>query len=244
MSDRREAIAKKIRALLAMNEANGVSKELALEYAKKAKELLDEYNFTLEEIELRESPFDKQAINHTPDMVGERLWKPATSIAALTGARHWVAKKGSIPVDTFFGYKHEVETARYLLAICERAMRQEWKVLKSPQRFGLLTGTRQRLKIIPFLDGMADELRDRIKAMVPPKPTGTGIMVLHGQLITEEMAKLGIKLEDINLRTSRDGEDEYGKGREAGKRVDLNPGITGGGSNDLRLKKTLYIGGR
>lgn len=242
MSDRRDQIAKKIRALLKMTEENGCTKEEALNAAMMAKKLLDEYNFTLDEVELRESPFDKTAVNHTPDLVGDRLWKPAMSIAALTGARHWVARKGSVPCDTFFGYKHEVETATYLLAICERAMRQEWKRLKG--QYGLLTAQRQRGKIIPFLDGMADELRDRIKAMVPPKPTGTGIMVLHGQLITEEMARRGIKIDNINLRTSRDGESEYGAGRIAGKRVDLNMGIGRAGEGNPSLEKTLYIGSR
>lgn len=224
MSERRDSIARKIRALLQLTEENGCTKDEAINAAAMARKLLEEYNLTVDEVELRQSPFEKTAKQHTPDIVGERLWKPAQAIAALTGAKHWVSKKGSVPCDTFFGFKHEVEIATYLLSICERAMRQEWAVLK--KRYGLLTATRQRLKIIPFLDGMADELQKRIVAMIPPKQTGAGLIVLHDDLIEAEMKKLGIDLTKIKLRTSRDHEANYGAGREAARKVALNPGLS------------------
>lgn len=223
MSERREAIARRIRAMLQQTEENGCTKEEALNAAEMARKLLEEYNLTVDEVELRQSPFTKTAKQHTPDIVGERLWKPAQAVAALTGAKHWVSRKGSIPCDTFFGFKHEVEVAIYLLSICERAMRQEWSVLK--KQYALLTATRQRLKIIPFLDGMADELQRRIIAMIPPKQTGKGLIVLHDDLLEAELKKLGIDLTKIKLRTSRDREEGYRAGREAAKKVALNPGL-------------------
>lgn len=61
--------------------------------------------------------------------------------------------------------------------------------------------------------------------MIPPKVTGTGLVVLHDQLIEAELKKLGIDLTKIKLRTSRDQEESYGAGREAARKVALNPGL-------------------
>ena len=41
----------------------------------------------------------------------------------------------------------------------------------------------------PFLDGMADRLHERILALRPPAPTGTGLVVLRGALIDAAMAR-------------------------------------------------------
>lgn len=226
MTDR-EKIAGRIRALLAKTVENGCTEEEALSAAAMAADMLRRYNLTVDEVELRASPFGRHSERHE-DAVGERLWKPAAGIAELTGVKFWTSSAGVYPIEvSFFGFQHEVDVARYLLEICARAMRQEHR--RQERAFALLVPAARRRKVLPFLDGMADRLRQRITAMKPPAPTGTGLVVLRGSLITEAMAAEGLKLRDQRARGSRDFEPSYQDGRAAADRVALNRGLGGGG---------------
>ena len=228
----REKIAARIRALLAKTVANGCTEDEAVAAAAKAAEMLARYNMTVDEAEMRESPFTRHRETHD-DAVGDRLWKVAAAISELTGARTWNAPIG-MPVEiTFFGFEHEVQVATYLLEICARSMRLHEAVLRS--QMTLLNPVAQRRKIVPFLDGMADRLHDRIKALKPPQPAGTGLVVLHNQLIDAELKKEGIDLNEKRARGSRDVGADYHAGRAAADKVSLNRGLSGAGNTGLRL---------
>lgn len=228
----REKIAARIRALLNKTVENGCTEDEAVSAADMAAKLLEKYNMTVDEAELRRSPFTKHREEHD-DEVGRRLWKVAKGISHLTDTQSWSNDHGKFPYwVTFFGLEHEVEIARYLLAICARAMRQEQQRLK--RIYGLLNPNRQRLKINPFLDGMADSLYERIKALKPAQPTGTGLVVLKAELVTKAMGDAGIKLRKLRAHKS-DTSDTYMKGRAAGDRVMLESGITQDVGNHRRL---------
>lgn len=224
----REKIAARIRALLAKTVANGCTEDEAIAAAAKAAEMLARYNLTVDEVKLRESPFARHSERHD-DEVGYRLWKVADAIAYLTGARYWTSRIGEPVSIDFFGFEHEVQVASYLLEICARAMRQEHKRLK--KLFALLVPAARRRKILPFLDGMADSLHRRIRALKEPTPTGKGLIVLRDQLIDQAMPT---KTEKRGMRGSRDFEKEYGDGWQAGERVSLNRGL--GGRTDDRKR--------
>jgi hypothetical protein len=219
MSASREKIAATIRALRAKTVENGCTEAEAIAAAEKLATLLAKHNMTVDEAELRESPFAQHQERHE-DEVGARLWKVADGIAHLTGARYWTGSVGAAPEINFFGFEHEVEIARYLLDICARAMRQEHRRLN--QAYALLVPARRRRKVLPFLDGMADRLRQRIRALKPPAPTGTGLVVLHGALID---AAMPVKLKSGAARDSRSFEPEYAAGRRAADKVGLNRGV-------------------
>lgn len=217
----RESLAAKIRGLRAKTVENGCTEDEAISAASKAAEMLAKYNFTLDEVELRASPFQRHTETHV-DPVGERLWKPAMAIAELTGATFWTSPRGVHPVQIhFFGFAHEVEVATYMLELCAGAMRREQARLM--QGAGLLRPAAQRARMLPFLDGMGDRLRDRIRALKPPPAasSGTGLVVLHGALVKEAMALAGIKTQPGKARSSRDLDAAYAEGLRAGDRVSL-----------------------
>lgn len=219
----REKLAARIRALKAKTVENGCTEAEALSAAEMLAKLLAQYNMTLDEAEMRASPFEGHKEKHD-DEAGERLWKVASAVADLTGARYWTSASGVFPVEiNFFGFSHEVEVARYMLEICAHAMRGERARLARetwPRRL-------KRRQVIPFMDGMADRLAERIRAMKPPAPTGKGLVVLHGQLIDLAMADVGLKLRNTSARSSRDWAEGYEDGRSAADRVSLNRGLTG-----------------
>lgn len=223
MNSERERIAARIRALLAKTVENGCTEEEALNAAQKAAEMLAKYNLTVDEVQMRESGFSRKTETFDDD-VGERLWKIAAAVAHMTGSRYWVSAAGVRPVQiNFFGFTHEVEVSRYVLEICATAMRQQERRLKVQHR--LLRPAVQRRHTLPFLDGMADRLHRRIWEMKPPAPTGTGLIVLHKQLIDDALKAEGLDFTSRKTRNSRDHEASYRDGVKAGDKVSLNKGL-------------------
>lgn len=218
----RERIAAKVRALRAKTVENGCTEDEAVAAAAKAAELLARYNLTLDEVEIRASPLGRQRSHHD-DAVGERLWKIAAALSTLTGAVYWASPAGVHPVEiNFFGFRHEVEVARYLLDICARAMRQEQRALAA--QYSLATPSFRRRKINPFLDGMADRLHRRILDL---RPRGHGLVLVRSEIISVGLKEAGITTRRRGARPSMDAEAAYADGVRAGDRVALNQGLTG-----------------
>lgn len=223
MSPNREKLAKRIRVLAAMTVENGCTEDEAITAARKLAEMLAEHNMTVDEAMMREQPFATHS-EYREDAIGERLWKPAEAIAFLTNTRYWTSLAGQPSSITFFGFDHEVEVARYILAICTRAMSDGQA--RVHRQYALLNPSRRRQHLIAYLDGMADTLRRRIRALKPPTPTGTGLVVLHGALIDAAMKEHGHEIEERRTRGSRDFDPSYAAGALAAERVALNQGIT------------------
>jgi hypothetical protein len=224
----REKIAAIIRALRAKTVENGCTEDEAIAAAAKIVELLARYNLTVDEVEMRASPFKKHKEVHY-DPVGERVWKPAVAIAKLTGCTTWKSGPGVHPAEIyFFGFEHEVEIAKYLLEVCAGAMRREQdKILVNYRR---LAPAMQRRRVAPFLDGMADRLYRRILELIPPTPTGTGLVVLRNALLAKALKDTGVALKKTNARPSLDYDPAYGAGRRAADKVALNPALGGSGA--------------
>ncbi|RVC71317.1 DUF2786 domain-containing protein [Mesorhizobium sp. M00.F.Ca.ET.038.03.1.1] len=222
MSTNREKLAKRIRALAAMTVENGCTEDEAITAARKLADMLAEHNMTLDEAMMREQPFAQ----HTQeDVLGDRLWKPAEAISFLTGARYWSSPNGVFPVTiTFFGFDHEVEVAKYMLAICTRAMQDGKRRVE--RQYALKVPARRRQHVVAYLDGMADTLRRRIRELKPATPTGTGLVVLHGALIDAALKERGTEITQRRTRGSRDLDPSYLAGVRAGERVPLNQGVT------------------
>lgn len=234
MSIDRDKIAAKIRALLAKRIENGCTEEEALSAASMAAGLLAKYNMTLDESALRANPFKRESVQQEDD-IGERIWKVARAISKLTGARYWRSRPGVAPVEiSFFGFAHEVEVSKYLLAICARALEDGRRgVLKAR---ALLIASHRRRHAIAFIDGMIDRLAQRIEEMVPPVAPGTGLVVVRNALIDDALAAEKINLENRKVRPSRSFDEAYLEGLIAAERVPLSQGVSHDRETRRRLK--------
>ena len=234
MADR-EALFARLRALAAKTVENGCTEAEALAAAAKLADLLERHNVTMDEAELRASPFAEHEERHA-DEVGARLWKVARGISVLTDTRWWTSGPGVHPIEIgFFGFDHEVAVARYLLEICAGAMRRA--ELAQHYQYALLRPAARRRRILPYLDGMADRLGERIAAMKPPTPAGTGLIVLRRELVDAAAADIGLTITSRKALGSRDTEDTYRQGRRAADGVALNRGVAGSAA-------TARLGGR
>ncbi|HEY1750294.1 MAG TPA: hypothetical protein VGG29_03470 [Caulobacteraceae bacterium] len=231
MSDR-ERIARIVRGLRARTTERGCTEAEALDAAAKLAQLLEAHNMSVDEAELRASPFERHTERHR-DEVGGLLWKPASAIAELTGARYWTTDGpgGATSID-FFGFSHEVDVARYLLEICAGAMRRERDAMN--RGLMLLAPAFRLRQLLPFLDGMADRLRTRILALKPKQPAGQGLILVRNSLID---AAMPVKVERGHAGGSLASLDSYRDGLAAGDAVALNPGLGGRAAQEA-------IGGR
>lgn len=221
--ERRDAIAAKIRALLAKTVGNGCTEHEAIAAAAVAARLLEEHDLTVDEVELRANPFERRR-HVEPDEVGQRLWRPASAISELTRTKLWRSPEGVSPVAyTFFGFDHEVEIATYLLAICGRAMRTE--VARYDADLALRRPEYRRSRRRAFLDGMADTLARRIRAQIPKAQAGTGLVVLRKELVESAAKAAGISTRRMNDRPSRDLDPSYLLGEIEGNKVQLERGL-------------------
>lgn len=223
MNDR-EKLAARIRALRAKTVENGCTEGEAMAAAEKLAQLLADHNMTLDEADLRASPFTRH--DHVgAGTVGLKLWKVASAVAALTNTRTWTGGRDAPTGITFLGLAHEVEVAAYLLTICERAMRTEAaSVLRGIRH---LPQSKQAARLVPFVDGMADRLARRIRDMIPAAPVGMGLVVLRNALIDAEMARRGIELESGGPARRPLDTADYRAGASAADKVALNSGIRG-----------------
>lgn len=223
----RDAISRRIRALRAKTVENGCTEAEALAAAQLLADLLAKYNMTLDEAELREQPFAHHRETHD-DWVGDRLWKVAAAVSDLTGARYWANRPGERASIDFFGFDHEVEVARYMLEICAGAMRRAVEDLNR----SLWPRIAKRSNVLPFLDGMADRLATRIRAMIPTVQPGTGLVPLRNALIDQAMP---VTVRKRPMAGSRDLDTSYLDGVLAGDRVALNPGLRSDGEINKQL---------
>lgn len=228
----REKIAARIRALRDKTVANGCTEAEALAASEMLARLLEKYNLTLDEAELRASPFDRFTRRYS-GAVADRLWKIADAAAFVTGARYWDAHGSGGHGLNFFGFAHEVEVGGYLLEICAAAMQRE--LHRYEKEICLFVGTKRARLVTGFLDGMADRLWLRIRAMKPPQPPGKGLVVVHDELVNQAMKDMGLQLESGQANRSRFSSAGYRAGLAAGEGVPLNSAV---GCRDIGLRLT------
>lgn len=231
----RKKIIERIRALRSKTTQNGCTEEEAAAAATMVAKLLERYNLTLDETELRESEFSSER-HPQEDQLGRCIHRVAAAIAYMIDIRYWAARPGEAPAITFFGFSHEVEIASYLLDICRNAMIYQAEKIEHENRL-LRANVRQR-RIISFLDGMADRLAQRIRELKPKNPPGTGLIVLRGQLVDAELKRRGLNLQKKRGRGSWNLDDNYHRGRDAADRVALNSGIAGSQTSDRLTRNT------
>jgi hypothetical protein len=231
-----ERVKRVIRALQAKTEDNGCTEEEALAAAAKLGQLLEEYDLAIDEVGLREdaSQCRKFEVFAADDYAG----------ALITGLKHFcgiiayrnTGGEGHGGKYTFFGVPHDVEIALYLYEICAEAMERDWADYMEHYGYSMK-------KRMSFRAGFSHRVYDRLMQMKRERDdrtraaTGTALLVLKDQLVTQEFAqRFGIKL--VKVRGGGNAaadENAYRQGMSAGGRVNLNNPLGGGGADSSRI---------
>jgi hypothetical protein len=223
----RDAIIAKIQKLRAMTIQNGASENEASVAAAAIARLMAEWDISQSEADvrreasrcgqdyfciLRESPHEwRQVEIGIKRLFHLKVWASQFSEDIL--GLGWPQYFTKI---SFFGLPADVEAGRSLAEICHTAIANE--SLAESNRMGRAKGKAQYLA--SFRYGMAERLKERIIELIPVVPTGTGLIVLKNQLVTEEFAKLGISLRNEGIRIQLNP-TAFAAGQTAAGRVNL-----------------------
>jgi hypothetical protein len=217
-----ERVKRVIRALQAKTEENGCSEEEAMSAAAKMGQLLEEHNLNIDEVGVREDAAQcrKNEVFAADDFAGTIVVgiKHFCGIIAYT-----VGGEGHAGKYVFFGTPHDLEIAMYLYEVCAEAMDYDWQTFMDKHGYSMK-------KRMSFRAGFAHRVYDRLMEMKRQRDdrlrakTGTALMVLKDQLVTEEFTRqLGIKLVKVKSgRNQAADRNAYYEGMSAGGRVNLN----------------------
>ncbi len=226
-----EKLKARIHALRAKTIDNGCTEGEALAAAAKVAELLDRYELSLTDVEIRKTQCEER-IYETHLRKRIPIDECIGAIAAFCDCRVWREKNAAGEARyVFFGLPADVEVAHYLTELIDGTVRTglgRYKVSADYKRF---RHRERHLANASFALGMCSSIADRLVAMKAERDgvirsSGRGLVVLKAAVVDSELAKLGLKLLTVEQGPGRMISPEaYDAGGAAGETVALNPGI-------------------
>jgi hypothetical protein len=230
---KRDALIEKIRKLSKMTQANGASESEAAMAAKTMSRLIEEYNISSSELEVR-ADANGCIKDSFSAMRGMDIWTDGCwDIGELFHCKVWRSKGNMELMDdlelpsiemNFYGFPQDVEAAVSLCRIIYIAVQHA--TISFTKSTGLRKSKARDLKIESFALGMAQRLRERVRELIPPPvlSQGRGLMVLKDQLVTDKFAEY-CRLNGLTFGHARERRiadpNAYHAGRAAGANVDL-----------------------
>ena len=229
----REKLLQRIKHMMQITEERGATEAEALVATRKIGELLEKYNLSMNEVEIRDTTCIMGEVT-----VGKARAHPvisvASAIASFVGVKLWKSKGHNIKV-VFFGLPHDVEVATYFIVLCQNSMESEWALFKKSVSYAKESATHNGNSIrTSFMHGMADRLSGRIDEMNQEvvqtrdkQAESTALVLVKNQTIDQDFKGL-----NINLRSSRSSftvrsDSAFHSGMAAANSVGLNRGING-----------------
>ena len=242
-------VKKRIHALLQKTVDNGCTKEEAISAAEKAGELMDHYNLSMTDIQIRE---EKCLTRYIPTGQLNRggMDDCCISLAKFCDLKIWFSKGWNHVRDEarkksnygVFGLEADTEMFAYLYAVIDGAMKRELADFKKSERYTAehVDGGWRRSMTNGFQKGMASEISSRLRDMKKAREakvremrtTGTDLVVVKMERVNEEFKTSGVRLRANQGRRSYGDGTSRAAGREAGGRVNLGKAV-GGGSKGL-----------
>jgi uncharacterized membrane protein len=236
-------VKERIRKMASMTISAGASEAEANFAMIKVGELLDQYNLSMSEIEVR-------AENCIPMVCGTGKLKLAQhavftfSLARFCNVKCWSQKRPKEWTFVFFGLESDVQMASYLFQVIDRAMATEVTRYKQTAEYKFADVHRKRLSN-SFQNGFAYRIHERLwklaaqaeqaRAANPVVSSSTALVIVaKEQHIEEEFKKTGTKL---RMRYNATRTTEYGSanaGRAAGDKVNLGRPVEGNTGRSIK----------
>ena len=220
----------RIQALRAKTIANGCTEGEALAAAAKVAELLDRYDLTLGDVEMRhascrqlayQSPLKKRI--PIDDCIG--------AIADFCDCRVWREKDAAGEVRyVFFGLPADVEAAHALTELVDAAVRTELGRYKTSAEYRQFRHQERHLANASFALGMVGSIADKLEAMKAERDglkssTGRSVVVLKAAVVDTELEKLDLALRTAERPRRMIAPEAYDAGGVVGTSFAVNPAI-------------------
>jgi hypothetical protein len=208
----KDSLARKIRGLLNKTVENGATEEEAALAARKAREIMDEHQIGMTEVELREEGVRKVEQTFHGSVTRRVAFILMTGVEELTETTAW-ASPGNTTF-TFLGLESDIIFAEWLL----------------PTLVGIITrdavkyarDRRDRSLQMSFATGAANRVSDRMSAEAAErrsKRAGTGLVVAKNAMINAELRALRIELKNVYLKPISVEAEANRAGQAAGDRI-------------------------
>lgn len=219
----------RIQGLRAKTTENGCTEDEALSAANKVAELLDRYDLSLTDVEIRNAPCDRREY---ATKLNKRipLGDCIGPIAHFCDCLVWREKtRAGDPRYVFFGLRSDIEAAHYLTELINSAVRSELGRYKTTTAYQRFRHQERHLANASFTLGMVASIADKLTVMkagrdVANNNTGRDLVVLKSAIIDAELHKLDLKLRTVRRPTRMVSPKAYDAGGAAGASLAIDPG--------------------
>jgi hypothetical protein len=241
-TDELKKIKLKILALTQKTIENGCTEHEAMSAMAMVGRLLLQYNLNMSEIDVREQ------LCKTLNIPTNRSNRhPITfcmmSLGKLFNAKIWQSKSSVSGISyNFFGQENDLIMIEYLYKVILAAMNNESIRFKHSTVY--INAFNRKGAYVSFQQGMAHRVSERLVEMKRDQDaemenaayTGSrALIVLKDQLVTEEFAKLNMRLKKSTVQARVRNGAAYASGRSAGDNVNLSRPV-GQGNSTAYLK--------
>jgi hypothetical protein len=222
----------RIQGLRSKTMDNGCTEAEALLAAAKVAELLDRYDLSLTDVELRDAlcehrEYETYRKKRIPldDCIG--------AIANFCDCRGWREKNRAGEARyVFFGLRSDIEVAHYLTELVDNAVRSELGRYKISDEYRRFRHQDRHLANSSFALGMVASIADKLTVMKTERDavknsTGRDLVVLKASVVDAELEKLDLRLRTVRQSTRMVSPTAYEAGGAAGTSLAINPGIRG-----------------
>lgn len=220
----------RIQGLRAKTIDNGCTEGEALTAAAKVAELLDRYDLSLTDVELRDAPCERRAYEtHRKKRIP--LDDCIGAIADFCDCRVWREKNAAGEARyVFFGLSADIEVAHYLTELLDTAVRSELGRYKTTPDYQRFRHQERHMANASFALGMVASIADKLVAMKAARDevnhrTGRDLVVLKAAVVDTEIEKLGLKLRMVERASRMVSPMAYDAGGVAGESLAINPGL-------------------
>ncbi|MDB5406111.1 MAG: hypothetical protein JWL84_1023 [Rhodospirillales bacterium] len=220
----------RIEALRAKTTANGCTEDEAIAAAAKVAELLDRYDLSLSDVEIRDEQC-QQLVYETWRKKRVPLDGCVGAVADFCDCRVWREKNpdGAFRY-VFFGLRADVAVAHYLTDLIDTAVRTEQGRFKISRAYRRFRHNERHLANASFAMGMITSIAAKLTAMKQARDTanrssGRDLVLVKSSVVDAEMAKLDLTLRSVRGASRMVSMDAYDAGSAAGAALAINPGI-------------------
>ncbi len=218
----------RIQALRAKTTDNGCTEAEALSAAAKVAELLDRYDLSLTDVEIREAAcerleYETRHNKRIPleDCIG--------AVANFCDCRVWREKTPTgDPRYVFFGLRSDIEAAHYLTELIDSAVRSELGRYKTSGEYQQFRHQDRHMANASFTLGMVTSIAEKLTAMKAGRDQANNdarrhLVILKSAVVEAELSRLDVKLETVRRPTRMVSPDAYDAGGAAGVSLAIDP---------------------
>jgi hypothetical protein len=220
----------RIQGLRAKTTDNGCTESEALSAAAKVAELLDRYDLSLSDVEIREAPCERREYEThrnkripLDDCIG--------AIANFCDCRVWREKNATGDARyVFFGLRSDIEAAHCLTELIDIAVRSELGRYKTSTGYQRFRHKERHVANASFTLGMVASIADKLNAMKAGRDqahngAGRDLVVLKSAVVEAELDKLDLKLRTVHRPARMVSPEAYEVGGAAGAALAIDPGF-------------------